>query len=196
MAMIKLRNGRILGDKQEPYIVAELNSSHNGKIENAKAMISAAKDCGCDCVKMQSWSAESLYADEYYENNPISKRIVSKFSFDEEKMRELVQYSKEIGIDFSSTPYSEREVDFLVDETEAPFIKIASMEINNLPFLKYIASKGLPIVLSTGMSTIEEIEAAVSAIETTGNKKLCILHCVSLYPADVEAIKVTTRKLS
>ena len=80
MTELVLRNGRKIGSKYKPYIVAELNSSHNGNVETAKQMIDAAKDCGCDCVKFQSWSAESLYADEYYKNNPISKRIVTKFS--------------------------------------------------------------------------------------------------------------------
>ena len=102
----------------------------------------------------------------------------------------MSSYCKEIGIDFSSTPYSKEEVDFLVDKTEAPFIKIASMEINNLPFLKYIGEKGIPIVLSTGMSTIEEIREAVKTIEATGNKQLCILHCVSVYPASAEIINL------
>lgn len=190
MQKIELRNGRILGGGQKPYIVAELNSSHKGKVEIAKQMIDAAKDCGCDCVKFQSWSADSLYCDEYYKNNPISKRIVTKFSLTPDQLLELSQYCKEIGIDFSSTPYSNEEVDFLADRTEAPFIKIASMEINNLPYLKYIGSKGVPIVLSTGMSTIDEIKNAVKAIESTGNKQLCILHCVSVYPAPADIINL------
>lgn len=190
MRFMKLRGGKVIGDGMKPYIVAELNSSHNGKVEIAKQMIDAAKDCGCDCVKFQSWSAESLYADEYYKNNPISKRIVTKFSLTPDQLLELSAYCKEVGIDFSSTPYSKEEVDFLAEKTEAPFIKIASMEINNLPFLKYIGEKGIPIVLSTGMSTIEEIREAVKAIESTGNKQLCILHCVSVYPAPAEIINL------
>ena len=190
MRKLILRGGKAIGDGERPYIVAEMNSSHNGNIETAKAMIDAAKDCGCDCVKFQSWSAESLYADEYYINNPISKRIVTKFSLSPDQLLELSFYCKEAGIDFSSTPYSKEEVDFLVNKTDAPFVKIASMEINNLPFLKYIAGKGIPIVLSTGMSTIEEIREAVKAIENTGNKQLCILHCVSVYPAAAEIINL------
>ena len=190
MNILTLRNGRIIGDGERPYIVAELNSSHNGKVEIAKKMIDAAKECGCDCVKFQSWSADSLYADEYYKNNPISRRIVDKFSLTSDDLLELCEYCKEKGIDFSSTPYSNEEVDFLADQTQAPFIKIASMEINNIQFLKYIGSKGLPIVLSTGMSTIEEICKAVKAIESTGNKQLCILHCVSVYPASAEIINL------
>ena len=113
MTDIQLRNGRMIGHGQAPYIVAELNSSHNGNVETAKKMIDAAKDCGCDCVKFQSWSAESLYSDEYYDKNPISKRIVTKFSLSPEQLLILSRYCKEVGIDFSSTPYSQEEVDFL-----------------------------------------------------------------------------------
>lgn len=195
MTKLEFRNGRCIGEGCKPYIVAELNSSHNGKVETAKEMIDSAVKCGCDCVKFQSWSAESLYSDEYYRGNPISKRIVTKFSLNEGQMKELAEYCVRKGIDFSSTPYSKPEVDFLAGQTEAPFIKIASMEINNLPFLKYIAETGLPMVLSTGMASLEEIKAAVAAIEGTGNRKLCILHCVSVYPAPSEIINLNNIKL-
>ncbi len=190
MRQMVLRGEKIIGDNYPPYIIAELNSSHNGKVDVAKEMIVAAKDCGCDCVKFQSWSANSLYCDEYYINNPISKRIVTKFSLNQEQLAELSSFCLEVGIDFSSTPYSKEEVDFLSYDTKAPFIKIASMEINNLPYIKYIAEKDLPIILSTGMSTLNEIKEAVKTIESTGNTKLCILHCVSVYPAPVNEINL------
>lgn len=190
MKKMILRGGKAIGDGEPPYIVAELNSSHGGNIDTAKEMINAAKECGCDCVKFQSWSADTLYADEYYKENPIAKRFVTKFSLTSEQLLELSLYCKKIGIDFSSTPYSEKEVDFLVEETDASFIKIASMEINNLQFLKYIGEKDVPIVLSTGMSTMDEIRDAVKTIESTGNRKICILHCVSIYPAPAEVINL------
>jgi N-acetylneuraminate synthase len=195
MAKLQFRNGRYIGDGYQPYIVAELNSSHNGKVETAMKMIDSAVECGCDCVKFQSWSAESLYSEEYYKDNPISKRIVTKFSLNEEQMKELALYCIQKGVDFSSTPYSKSEVDFLVEQTSSPFIKIASMEINNLPFLKYIAETGMPMVLSTGMASLEEIKEAVAAIKRTGNTKLCILHCVSVYPADAAVINLNNIKL-
>lgn len=105
---------------------------------------------------------------------------MKRYSLSEEELSELVEYCKEVGIDFSSTPYSENEVDFLVENTIAPFIKIASMELNNLPFLKYIGSKGVPVILSTGMGTFEEIEQAVSTLEESGNNQIVILHCISI----------------
>lgn len=179
-----LKNGRKVTNGCEPYIVAELNSSHNGKMDTAKEMITAAKACGCDAVKFQSWSAESLYCRDYYDRNPISKRMVSRFSLKPEELLTLAQYSKSVGIDFSSTPYSNEEVDFLVDQCQAPFVKIASMDINNLPYLRYVAKKSVPIVLSTGMASIEEIDRAVKEIESADNQDICILHCVSIYPVE------------
>ena len=188
--MMILKNGRKIADGTDPYIVAELNSSHNGKADTAKEMIDAAKACGCDAVKFQSWSAESLYCQDYYDQNPISKRMVSRFSLKPEELMELARYSKSIGIDFSSTPYSNEEVDFLVDQCQAPFVKVASMDINNLPYLRYIAKKGVPVILSTGMAEIGEIEAAVQDIENAGNRNVCILHCVSVYPVEPQDVNL------
>lgn len=190
MAKIRLNNGKSIGDGQKPYIIAELNSSHNGKAEHAKRMIDAAKECGCDCVKFQSWTADTLYSEQYYSENPISRRMIKGFSLNENQLYELWRYCQEIGIDFSSTPYSEQEVDFLAEKVKAPFIKIASMEINNLPFLKYIAGKQIPMILSTGMSSYEEIGQAVEVIKGEGNQNLCILHCVSVYPANADMINL------
>lgn len=195
MSGFVLNTGRKIELFGEPYIIAEMNSSHNGNIETAKQMISAAKECGCDCVKFQSWTADTLYSKQYYDANPITKRIVTKFSFSEEQLFELFEYCKEIEIDFSSTPYSEKEVDFLTDRAGAPFVKIASMEINNLSYLEYIARKGCPIVLSTGMSSIDEIKEAVKTIEAAGNRNICILHCVSQYPAKPSDINLSNIRM-
>lgn len=188
MAQIQLKSGKILGDYMRPYIVAEVNSSHNGDIEVAKRMIDAAAEAGCDCVKFQSWSAESLYSATYYKANPISKRIVKKFSLTQEQLRDMAEYSRSRGIDFSSTPYSREEVDWLVDECKAPFVKVASMDLNNYLYLRYIAKKGVPIVLSTGMSEMAEIRKAVQTIEDAGNRQICLLHCISIYPPEFETI--------
>lgn len=190
MAKIKLNNGVEVGDYLRPYITAEVNSSHNGNVETAKEMIRTAKDIGCQCVKFQSWSKESLYSKTFYDKNPISKRIVSKFALDQQMLEELALYCRELEIDFSSTPYSKEEVDFLVKQCNIPYIKIASMEINNYDFLKYIANTGSAMVLATGMADMDEITKAVQAIESTGNRRLCILHCVSVYPAAKEMIQL------
>ena len=188
MSDILLRDGKTVGNYNRPYIIAEVNSSHNGSVKIAREMIMEAKKAGCDCVKFQSWSAESLYSKSYYDTNPIAKRIVSKFSLNEEQLYDLAIYCREIGIAFSSTPYSRAEVDFLVDQCFAPYIKIASQDINNYKYLEYIAAKNIPIILSTGMAEMNEIEKAVKVIEQTGNRQLILLHCISIYPADPQTI--------
>lgn len=187
---IKLNSSSVIGENCKPYIIAEMNTSHFGNMDTAKLMIKKAKDVGCDCVKFQSWSADTLYSSTYYNENPIAKRIFNKFSMDESQLLEVANFCKEVGIDFSSTPYSKQEVDFLLDKCDAAFIKIASMELNNYPYLEYIAKKDSPIILSTGMGDLEEIKKAVNTIENAGNTKVCILHCISIYPCETETINL------
>jgi N-acetylneuraminate synthase len=182
MARVQLSNNRFIEDFAEPYIIAEINTSHFGRYELAVKMIDEARRIGVNCVKFQSWSESSLYSQTYYDKNPIAKRFIKKFSMNSTELLALATYCKEIGIDFASTPYSIPEVDFLVDICKVPFIKVASMDINNEPFLRYLAQKKTPIVLSTGMSTIAEIRFAVKTIVASGNNDIIILHCVSLYP--------------
>lgn len=190
MGKIILKDGKTVSDYGRPYIIAEVNSSHNGNVDTAKRMIDAAIDAGCDCVKFQSWTTGSLYSKTYYKKNPIAERFVKKLSLTPEQLKEMSDYCREKGIGFSSTPYSREEVDFLAGECSAPFIKIASMEINNLEFLRYIGNKRLPVVLSTGMAEMMEVERAVRTIEDTGNRQIILLHCVSIYPAQVETINL------
>ncbi len=190
MGNIILNDGYLLSDFGKPYIVAEMNTSHFGKLETAKTMIDEAKEAGCNCVKFQSWTTDSLYSKTYYEQNPIAKRFVKGFSFSEEQLEELALYCKKIGISFSSTPYSNSEVDFLVDKCKVPFVKVASMDLNNHIFLDYIGKKGVPIILSTGMGDMQEIREAIKVLEKTGNKNICILHCISIYPPEISTIRL------
>jgi sialic acid synthase SpsE len=190
MSTIRLRNGREIGDYLKPYIVAELNTSHFGDIEIARDMIRQAKAAGCDCVKFQSWSPETLYCDSYYKDNAIAKRIVKKFSLDSAQLQALSRYAAEVGIDFSSTPYSIDEARFLVESCNVPFVKIASMELDNLPYLTELGTLGIPLVLSTGMGTSAEIIRAVNTIQARGNQQLIILHCTSVYPSTPEIIRL------
>lgn len=182
MAVCRFADGKEVSDYGAPYIVAEVNSSHGGNMDVAKEMIDKAADIGCDCVKFQSWSVDSLYSKTYYDSNPIAKRFVKKFALAPEQLKELADRCREKGVSFSSTPYSEEEVDFLVDECQVPFIKIASMEVNNPKFLQYIGSKKIPVVLSTGMADMEEIDEAVGILESAGVSQMVLLHCVSIYP--------------
>lgn len=187
---MKLNNGVVIENYGKPYFIAELNTSHFGNVETAKQMIDAAKAAGCDCVKFQSWSASTLCSNTYYRQNPVAKRFIDKFSFSPEKLKVLSDYAHGIGISFASTPYSCDEVDFLLEQCSVPFIKIASMEINNYPYLEYVAKTGTAIILSTGMADQEEITRAVRCIVDAGNQNLCVLHCVSIYPAEPETINL------
>ncbi|MFA6519681.1 MAG: N-acetylneuraminate synthase family protein [Candidatus Paceibacterota bacterium] len=180
----------------EPYIIAELGSNHNGDMKLAENMIRAAGAAGADCVKFQSWSKDSIFSKKVYDDNFFLKddyrnrkdytleKIVEKFSISESELLEMKKIADEVGIDMISTPFSKKEVDFLVDKLHAPFIKVASMDANNYPFLKYIARKGKPIVMSTGLSTLSEIDKAISVIEAEGNTQIVILHCISIYPPE------------
>jgi len=188
MAKCIFRDETVIADFGTPYFVAEVNTSHNGNIDTAKRMIDSAIEAGCSCVKFQSWSTETLYSKTYYNNNPIAKRIVSKMAFNEEQLLEVANYCSDHGIAFSSTPYSKPEVDFLLEQCNAPYIKVASMDLNNYPFLNYIARTGAPIVLSTGMSEIEEVRKAMNVIKEVGNNNICLLHCISIYPPELSTI--------
>lgn len=190
MSVVRLKDGKEVADFSIPYVIAEVNSSHNGNPEVAKQMIDAAVQAKCDCVKFQSWSSQSLYSKTYYKANPLAKRFVDKFSMSPDTLKEMADYCKSRGISFSSTPYSYEEVDFLAEECEVPFIKISSMEVNNPKYLEYIAGKQLPIVLSTGMADYEEVKEAVRMIESTGNRDIIILHCVSIYPTPIEKVNI------
>jgi len=193
---LKIGNDRFVGEGEKPYIIAELGSNHNGDMALARRLIDAAKAAGADCVKFQSWSKDTIFSKKTYEDNFFLaddyrnrsdfnlEKIVEEYSISASELLEMKRYADEVGIDCTSTPFSKAEVDFLVDELETGFIKIASMDLNNYPFLSYIASKGKPIFLSTGLSTLAEVDTAIRTIEHAGNNDIAILHCVSLYPPD------------
>jgi sialic acid synthase SpsE len=186
---LKLSGDRLIENFLDPYIIVEVNSSHFGDQVLAKEMIQAVKSAGADCVKFQSWSEDSLYSATYYEKNPIAKRFVSKFSLSSEAILDLSNYARQIGLDFSSTPYSVLEASFLVESCKSPFIKIASMELNNLEFLKQLAELNTPLILSTGMGSFQEINRAVQVI-TSINKDLTVLHCNSIYPTPFQDVNL------
>ena len=183
-----------------PYIIAEIGSNHNGDMELARRMIDSAKECGCDAVKFQSWTPESLISREEYDRNQTYddspkkhfgslREMVERYYLRKEQHYELKEYCSSVGIDFCSTPFSPDEVDLLVD-LRAPFIKVASMDVNNLRLLECIGRSNLPVVLSTGMSTLAEIETAIKIVENTGNKDIVLLHCISIYPPKYEEINL------
>ena len=182
----------------EPYVIAEIGANHNGDMGLAREMIDAAIDCGVDAVKFQSWTPESLISKEEYDRNQkydddpkkhwgSLKEMVEKYYLTHEQHIELLDYSNSKGVDFCSSAFSNAEADMLMD-LNVPFFKVASMDLNNLPFLKHMASYQKPMIVSTGMGTLDEIKSAVNAIESEGNKQIILLHCISIYPPEYEDI--------
>lgn len=188
--------------KSKPFIIAEIGSNHNGSLSLAKKLVLLAKKNGADCVKFQSWDEKSLFSKKNYKQNyflrdDYRKRkdenlysIVKKYSLKKNEARILNKFSKKNGIIFNSTPFSYSECDFLVKELKVPFIKVASMDLNNYPLIEYFAKYKLPIFLSTGMGSLKEIKKAIEVIKKTGNNKIIILHCVSIYPTPVSKINL------
>ncbi len=189
-----------------PYIIAEIGSNHNGDMKLAEKLIIEAKRVGADCVKFQSWTKESVFSKKVYKDNYFLKDdyrnrtdfsledIVDEFSISEAELLKMKKIADKEGIDCASTPFSKIEVDFLVDELKAPFIKVASMDLNNYPFLEYIAKKQLPVIISTGLSEFYEVDKAIRTIENCGNKNIIILHCVSIYPPKDNQVNLENMK--
>lgn len=175
---------------EKPYIIAEIGVNHEGSMGKAIFMIEEAKNSGADAVKFQSYKAEKLasknspaYWDLTKESTKTQYDLFKKHDkFGEKEFKELADYAKKVGIDFLSTPFDEGAVDFL--EPLVPAYKIASADITNVPFLRYIAKKNKPIILSTGASTISEIWNGIDIIEKAGNTQIALLHCVLNYPTE------------
>jgi len=175
-----------IGDKEiymgcKPFIIAEIGANHNGDVELAKQMIEEAKRAGADCAKFQLWSKEKLFSEVVYDGNKELEKQLDNYSLNYDQMRELKEYCDDVGIMFGCTPCTNEDVDFLVDELDVAFIKIGSTDLNNFPLLEHAASKDKPIVLSTGLSTIQDINNALRCIYKT-NHKIILMYCVALYP--------------
>ena len=194
MKSIKFPSGYNIGNNMKPYFVAEINTSHFGDLDLAKALINQARDSGANCVKFQSWDESTLYSEEFYSKNPISRRFVNKFSLSTSDLLILSNHCKSIGIDFASTPIQLMK-QYLVNKCNVPFVKIASMELNNHKFLKELSNLRCPLVLSTGMGTMQEIQSAVDIITKDGFKELIVLHCVSIYPCPNDLININNIKM-
>lgn len=173
--------GKEIQNYGEPFIIADIASNHKGDINLAKILIDKAVECGCDSIKFQSWSKKSLYSKQIYEEKPEFEQEIDKFALAPNEFAELKNYADEKGIMISSTPSCKEDVDFLSDEMNVSYIKVASMDIINLPLLEHIAKKGKPIILSTGMADLAEIDVAVRLI-LKYHPNLILLHCMGLYP--------------
>jgi N,N'-diacetyllegionaminate synthase len=198
-----LIGNKVIGDNHPVFIIAEAGVNHNGDIHLAKQLVDVAAEAGADAVKFQTFITEEIvtrHAEkaDYQKQNTGSKQesqfeMLKKLELSFENFRELKTYCDEKGIMFLSTPFDQKSIDFL-DELGVPAFKISSGEINNYPLLNYVAAKRKPIILSTGMSTLAEVERAVELLFRTHHSKLALLHCTSDYPAKVEDVNLRAMK--
>ena len=189
----------LIGENHPVFIIAEAGVNHNGDLNLARKLVDLAVEAGVDAVKFQTFITEEIVTHnaekaDYQKKNTGSREesqfeMLKKLELPFEQFREVKTYCAKKRILFLSTPFDRKSVDFL-DQLKISAFKIASGEINNLHFLSYIASRGKPIILSTGMSTLEEVEKALEVIEKTQNKQLILLHCTSDYPAKVKDVNL------
>lgn len=186
--------------KKQTYIIAEMSANHGGSIETAKEVIWAAKEAGADCLKIQTYTADTLTLDcdnEYFRiksglwKGETFYQLYGRAYTPWEWQGELKAETEKAGMDFLSTPFDNTAVDFL-ETLGVDFYKVASFELIDIPLIKYIASKGKPVIVSTGMGTLSEIDEAVTAIRNQGNEKFVLLRCASAYPAITDEMNLTT----
>lgn len=191
---------RYIGEGCPAYLIAEMSANHAGSLERAKEIIHAAKESGADCVKIQTYTPDTLTIDcsnRYFQvgngtwEGENLYRLYGKGYTPWEWQADLKAEAGKAGIDFLSTPFDRTSVDFL-EELGLQFYKIASFEMIDLPLVEYVASKGKPVIMSTGMGTLEEIREAVEAVRKTGNGQLALLKCSSAYPADPAQMHLST----
>ena len=189
--IVKIGNKKI-GGKNQTYIVAEIGSNHNRDKKIAKKLIDKAAAAGVDAVKFQTFKAEKLYSKKTpkFSKDTINPfDLIKSIELPRAWHEELYKYATDRDLHFLSSPFDYEAVD-LLDEVRVPAFKVASFEIVDLELLKYIAKKKKPIILSTGMANIEEIEEALSAIRSQRNNNIILLHCNSMYPTPVEIVNL------
>lgn len=198
---IKIKD-REIGEGQPCYIIAEMSANHAGDLGRAIEIIHAAKECGADCIKIQTYTADTMTIDcnkKYFQitagtwKGENLYKLYQKAATPWEWQVHLKEEAEKVGIDFLSTPFDKTAVDFL-EEIGVDFYKIASFEIVDIPLLKYVASKKKPIIMSTGMASLGEIEEAVNTIKEQGNNDICLLKCSSAYPAIPEQMNIKTMR--
>jgi len=203
MHNIAINSEKKIGYGESCFIIAEAGINHNGDINIAKKMIDAAKECGVDSIKFQTFKAEEFISDknETYTYKSQGKEITEsmyemfkRYEFTKEEWIEIIEYCKKKDIVFFSTPQNSTDLDFLMGLVDLPVIKIGADDLTNLDLMSYYASKKIPMMISAGMAYISEIEDAVEVIKKEGNDDLIILHCVSSYPATAE--EVNLRKMN
>ena len=197
--MIKI-DKRIIGNNCPPYIVAELSANHNGDFDRAIEIINIAKEQGADAIKLQTYQADTMTIDSDTDDFQITTGLWKGYNLYKlyqwaqtpyEWHEELFRHSKKIGLTCFSTPFDESAVD-LLEDLNSPAYKIASFEATDIPLVKYAASTKKPLIISTGMANYEEISEVVQTARDAGCSELVLLHCVSSYPAPLEAYNLKT----
>lgn len=187
---IRIKN-RLIGDGHPAYVIAEMSANHAGDYNRAVEIIHAAKESGADCIKIQTYTADTITLDcrnEYFTlkggtwNGQNLHDLYRKAYTPWDWQPGLKEEADKIGIDFFSAPFDKTAVDFL-EEMKVDFYKIASFEVVDIPLIRKTAMTGKPIIMSVGMATTEEIAEAVAAVRETGNDQLALLKCCSVYPA-------------
>jgi pseudaminic acid synthase len=192
-------NNRYIGEGHPVFIVAELSANHLQNFDNAVKLIKEAKKAGADAVKLQTYTADTITIDcdnKYFQitqgtiwDGTTLHKLYQEAYTPWEWQPKLKEIAEEIGLVCFSSPFDLTAVDFLED-LGVPAYKIASFEINDLPFIEYIASKGKPIIISTGIATLVDIEEAISACKRMGNDQVALLKCTSAYPSPLEEINL------
>jgi sialic acid synthase SpsE len=194
---------RKLGAGNPTYIIAEIGANFDKSIDKAKRLVDAAKECGADCAKFQTFSTPRIVSEGGFSMMKLKGvhgswgRTVSEVfrdaEFPREWHQEISEHCKKTGIDFSTSPYDVEAVDLCM-KLDVPFIKIGSGEITWLEMLDYIARKGKPLMLATGDATMSEIDEAVRTIAATGNMDLLLMQCITNYPSKIDSANVNVLK--
>lgn len=184
----------IINEQSPIFIIAELSANHNGELATAIETIRAAKRAGANCIKLQTYTADTITIDSNKEDFLIKGTIWEGKNLHKlyqeaytpwEWHEEIFRVAKEEGLICFSSPFDKTAVDFL-EELNAPAYKIASFEITDIPLIEYVASKGKPIIISTGIAELNDIQLALEACERMGNSDVALLKCTSSYPAPIE----------
>ena len=196
------RNTISLDPSKEPFLIAEIGLCHNGSVEMCKELIMESKKSGFSCAKIQTYevgrlskkSRTSRYYEETLDQEESISDLLDKLIFTQDELKEIFSYADDIDFDIFSTPFDIDSVN-LLEKLDVKGYKVSSMDLINIPLIKKIAATKKPIILSTGMATIGEIEEAVNTVLKEGNENIAVLHCVSSYPCDIEHSNLKRIKL-
>ena len=182
------------------YLIAEMSANHAGDLSRALEIVHAAKEAGADCIKTQTYTADTLTIDcdnAYFSIQEGPWRGRTLYDLYQEAhtpwdwLARIKEEADKVGLDYLSTPFDRTAVDFLAEIGVSAY-KVASFELNDLPLLRYIAAQGKPVIASTGMASLGEIEQAVRTVREAGNPELCLLKCSSAYPAPPDDMNLRT----